>query len=232
MLPASCLGIVIATADCRYLADCHQSPASACIATAAGDFMRMGVAREDRAYQQLPDQAALAAALDGYLQEHNAARPSDAMQLVMFGDFVQHVARLARVLRQPRGSALLLGAGGSGKRSVARLACHVSDTQLCTLEVTRGYGLAEFRWALLPGRAGSPHWLRLGCAPISSGQAGLMMPGTAGYRTSRLDEPKLQPLPGSAPAGSTALLPLQGGCQEGVAGSRSRRPPCGASSSR
>jgi dynein heavy chain len=112
--------------------------------------MRMGVAREDRAYQQLPGHAALAAALDGYLQEHNAARPAEAMQLVMFGDFAQHVARLARVLRQPRGSALLLGAGGSGKRSVARLACHVSDTQLCTLEVTRSYGLAEFRYALLP----------------------------------------------------------------------------------
>ncbi len=101
--------------------------------------------REERCYQQVADPCQLVACLDTYLQEHNAARPAEAMALVMFPDAVQHAARLARVLRQPRGSALLLGAGGSGKRSVARLACHVSDTQLCTLEVTRGYGLAEFR---------------------------------------------------------------------------------------
>lgn len=48
--------------------------------------------------------------LDDYNSQSTAP-----MRLVLFTDALQHVCRIARVLRQPQGNALLLGMGGSGR---------------------------------------------------------------------------------------------------------------------
>lgn len=49
------------------------------------------------------------------------------MHLVLFQDAVEHVVRVARVLRAERGHCLMVGPGGSGRRSVATLAGHVNE---------------------------------------------------------------------------------------------------------
>lgn len=59
------------------------------------------------------------------------------MPLVMFLDAVEHVARICRVIRLPLGNALLLGVGGSGRQSLARLAAFVQEFELFQIEISR-----------------------------------------------------------------------------------------------
>ena len=50
--------------------------------------------------------------------------------------------RIARILRQPRGNALLVGVGGSGKQRLASFICGIA---VVTLSVTADYGLNDLR---------------------------------------------------------------------------------------
>ena len=42
------------------------------------------------------------------------------MKLVFFMDAIEHVSRIARMIRQERGNGLLVGVGGTGKQSLVR----------------------------------------------------------------------------------------------------------------
>ncbi|KAI9224248.1 dynein heavy chain and region D6 of dynein motor-domain-containing protein [Blastocladiella britannica] len=109
-----------------------------------GDFSKRGVPREERIYAQFNDLNAMGTLLEDYLEEYNVTLSRD-MRLIFFLDCKQHIARLSRIIRQPRGNALIVGVGGTGKKSLTRLACHMSEYQCIEVELTRTYGMIEWR---------------------------------------------------------------------------------------
>jgi len=107
-----------------------------------GDFMIPGA--DPRTYAEISDMDDLKHRVEDYLAEHNSESKSP-MPLVMFNDALEHVSRIARVIRQPQGNALLLGVGGSGRQSMTRLATYISGYRLFSVTITKGYGQVEWR---------------------------------------------------------------------------------------
>eukprot|EP00919_Chromeraceae_sp_WS-2016_P072391 GHVR01171232.1.p1 GENE.GHVR01171232.1~~GHVR01171232.1.p1 ORF type:complete len:2780 (-),score=639.98 GHVR01171232.1:32-7840(-) len=68
-----------------------------------------------------------------------------AMNLVFFEYAVLHVMRVHRIIRMPRGNALLVGIGGSGKRSLTKLATYTAGYEPFEISLCRGYGDIDFR---------------------------------------------------------------------------------------
>ncbi|KAJ3183889.1 Dynein heavy chain 6, axonemal [Geranomyces variabilis] len=109
-----------------------------------GDFGKRGVPQEERLYVEMSDMKVMNTLLEEYLEEYNVTNNKD-VRLIFFMDAKQHITRINRIIRQPRGNALLVGVGGTGKQSLTRLACHISDYQCIQIELTRTYGHVEWR---------------------------------------------------------------------------------------
>lgn len=48
------------------------------------------------------------------------------MKIIFFMDAIEHVCRIARLLRSERGNGLLVGVGGMGKQSLTKLGAHLN----------------------------------------------------------------------------------------------------------
>ncbi|XP_036606051.1 dynein heavy chain 6, axonemal [Trichosurus vulpecula] len=108
-----------------------------------GDFIKIGVEKIDRLYEDLVDMDKIASVLQDYLDDYNIMT-SKEVKLVFFQDAIEHVSRIARMIRQERGNALLVGVGGTGKQSLTRLASHICGYKCFQIELSRGYNYDSF----------------------------------------------------------------------------------------
>jgi dynein heavy chain len=108
------------------------------------DFMKPGTEMADRTYEEAKDLVKVQSLMEDYLEDYNVSNAGQ-MNLVFFLDALKHCSRVSRLLRQPRGNAMLIGVGGSGKQSLCRLAASVGDMKCIMIELVRGYGINELR---------------------------------------------------------------------------------------
>jgi len=112
-----------------------------------GDFKNLGnpdLAHEPQLYEELKDFGMIRTIFSGVLEKQN----EDAEQktnLVLFQDALDHLVRIHRILKMPGGNALLVGVGGSGKQSLARLAAWAAGYEIFQITLTRNYGESDFR---------------------------------------------------------------------------------------
>ena len=77
-------------------------------------------------YNVVPGYEQLRKTLNDKLAEYNESNA--VMDLVLFQQAMEHICRITRIISLPRGNAMLVGVGGSGKQSLARCAL---PWQLC-----------------------------------------------------------------------------------------------------
>jgi dynein heavy chain len=91
-----------------------------------GDLLKLDA--PIRLYEEIRDHNKLMKTLNGLLDEYNVTN-SNKMNLVFFEDAIEHILRISRSLKQPRGNIMLIGVGGSGKQSLTKLSSFMRDIQ-------------------------------------------------------------------------------------------------------
>merc|ERR1711871_979064 len=94
-------------------------------------------------YMEVIDREGLGKVMDGYLDDYNMIARTP-MKLVLFFNAIEHIARISRVIQLPFGNALLVGVGGSGRRSVTTLATSIAEYEMFEIQITKTYGRVEW----------------------------------------------------------------------------------------
>eukprot|EP01135_Chromosphaera_perkinsii_P008680 Nk52_evm13s1444 gene=Nk52_evmTU13s1444 len=97
----------------------------------------------DPKYLTIKDWGQLKKILEEGLEQYNETNA--AMNLVLFEDAMEHICRVNRILENPRGNALLVGVGGSGKQSLARLAAFLGGLDVFQVALKKGYGIPDLK---------------------------------------------------------------------------------------
>ncbi|KAL8430370.1 hypothetical protein Efla_001135 [Eimeria flavescens] len=122
-----------------------QEPQAKGVANAAVNNSTAGSCElGSRVYRRVTFSEAHRLCKDG-LAQYSLMHPKEPLSLVLFPQAVEHALKCMNTLLQPQGHALLLGVGGSGRRSAARLGASLANFDLVEAHGT-GNQMAISEW--------------------------------------------------------------------------------------
>jgi dynein heavy chain, axonemal len=96
-----------------------------------------------KVYERVDSFAVLRSRISTFMKTFNENVRGSKMDLVLFEDAMKHIVRISRIIRTPRGNALLVGVGGSGKQSLTKLAAFIAQSQTFQIAITKSYNTAN-----------------------------------------------------------------------------------------
>lgn len=108
-----------------------------------GDYRNASNENDPRFYEDLLDYEAIYFLFQELLELYNERK--EKLNIVLFNDALEHLTRIHRVLRLERGHMMLVGVGGSGKRSLSYLAAFTAQCEVFEITLCRGYNEIMFK---------------------------------------------------------------------------------------
>ena len=96
-------------------------------------------------YCELTDREKMTKIAEDQLVDFNVMNRTKKMDLVLFSDAIEHAVKIHRVITTEYGHALLVGVGGSGRKSLTELATFFAQFTIVHLEIPKGYNFAAWR---------------------------------------------------------------------------------------
>ncbi len=96
----------------------------------------MAKSEQEKCYKEVGDVETLRSVSESLLEKYNGVSRKP-MDLVLFNYALEHLSRIARVLKQPESHMLVIGVGGSGRQSLSRLATHIAEYEFHEIELSK-----------------------------------------------------------------------------------------------
>lgn len=90
-------------------------------------------------YEEMPGFDATTERVFMFMDQYNEQSRGNQMDMVFFRDALVHLMIISRIIRTPRGNALLVGVGGSGKQTLTKLASFIAGYKSYQITLTKAY---------------------------------------------------------------------------------------------
>ncbi|XP_025155775.1 dynein heavy chain 8, axonemal [Harpegnathos saltator] len=108
-----------------------------------GDEPEDFVFEAPKIYEEIPSYEIVITKVQQNMEQFNEYVRGMRLDLVFFHDALVHLIRISRILGVPRGNAMLVGVGGSGKQSLTRLASFIAGFNFFQITLSRIYNVAS-----------------------------------------------------------------------------------------